>query len=97
MDSMSKFKDLFQEAKRTEQSPAKEQPAKRAVKKTTTKAASVKARPTGRRSDPSYIGVFAYIPKAVNEDVKEKLFKRKDLDFSSLVEDLLSQWLSKQR
>jgi hypothetical protein len=96
MDSMSKFKDLFQEAKRKEQSPAK-QPAKRTVKKAATKTPIVRARTTGRRSNPSYIGVFAYIPKTINEDVKEKLFKRKDLDFSSLVEELLSQWLSKQR
>ncbi len=95
MDSKSKFKELFQEAKRTEQSPAK-QPAKRTIKKAA-KAVSVRTRGTGRRSDPNYIGVFAYIPKTVNEDVKEKLFKRKDLDFSGLVEDLLSQWLSKQR
>jgi len=92
---MSKFKELFEEAK---QSPTPKTKTKRAQSKKTiaAKPLSRSSRTTGRRSDPSYTGVFAYIPKELNEDIKERLFRRKDLDFSGLVEELLSQWLTKQ-
>lgn len=95
---MSKFSRLLEEAKQGKESPApvESEPASakaRATRKPATKAAG---KPTGRRSDPNYIGVFAYIPKTLNEDVKTRLVKSKEHDFSSLVETLLQQWLSKQ-
>lgn len=93
---MSKFKELFEEAK---QSPTPKTKTKRTASKKTAAAKSLRqsSRTTGRRSDPSYTGVFAYIPKELNEDIKERLFRRKDLDFSGLVEELLSIWLAKQK
>lgn len=97
MNTMSRFKELFQEANKPEQSPIKSAQARATKKKATAKPAATRTRGTGRRSDPSYIGVFAYIPKTVSENVKERLFKQKDLDFSGLVENLLSQWLAKQK
>ncbi len=97
MDTKSRFNDMFQEAKKQKESPTKPTQTKATKKKASAKPTATRVRGTGRRSDPSYIGVFAYIPKTVNETVKERLFKRKDLDFSGLVEDLLSQWLAKQK
>jgi hypothetical protein len=96
---MSKFSRLLEEAKQGKESPAlassKPVPAKAKAKANKPTAREGKA--TGRRSDPNYVGVFAYIPKTLNEDVKTLLVKNKEHDFSSLVETLLQQWLSKQR
>lgn len=99
MKAMSKFSSLLEEAKKDKQSPtpAAPKPAAAKAKGTTDKPAVRQGKAVGRRSDPNYIGVFAYIPKILNDDVKTRLIKNKDLDFSSLVETLLQQWLSKQR
>lgn len=96
---MSKFSRLLEEAKQGTESPTPVE-----SKPTPTNARAIASRSatkpagklTGRRSDPNYIGVFAYIPKTLNEDVKTRLVKSKEHDFSSLVETLLQQWLSKQ-
>ncbi|WP_434684036.1 hypothetical protein [Pseudanabaena minima] len=49
------------------------------------------AKRKGKRSDPTYDQVGAYVPKELYKDVKEKLV-REDRDFSDLVTDLLSEW-----
>jgi hypothetical protein len=64
-----------------QQSEAPQAPAKRKQKK------------TGKRSDPNYIQVGAYIPKTLNEDVKIKLV-RHDGDFSDLITELLEKWVA---
>ena len=99
MENMSKFSRFLEEAKQGKESPApaSSKPAKAAAKAKAGKPAAKQGKATGRRSDPNYIGVFAYIPKILNEDVKTRLVKSKEHDFSSLVETLLQQWLSKQR
>lgn len=51
-----------------------------------------RTRAKGKRSDPSYIQVGAYIPKALNKDVKRKLVDTEQ-DFSELVTQLLAQWV----
>ena len=48
---------------------------------------------TGKRSNPDYIQVGAYIPKAIDREVKRKLLDE-DMDFSDLVTRLLQEWLS---
>lgn len=52
-----------------------------------------KGRAKGKRSDPNYTQVGAYIPKELDKAVKRKLFDTEQ-DFSSLVADLLTKWLS---
>lgn len=47
---------------------------------------------TGKRSDPSYIQVGAYIPIELNKSVKRRLVDT-DQDFSELVAELLDQWV----
>lgn len=49
------------------------------------------AKGKGKRSDPAYDQVGAYVPKALYIDVKEKLV-REDIDFSDLVTELLFKW-----
>jgi hypothetical protein len=50
-------------------------------------------RQLGKRSNPDYIQVGAYIPKEVDRGVKRKLLDE-DLDFSELVTKLLQDWLT---
>ena len=45
----------------------------------------------GKRSDPTYHQVGAYVPNELYKDVKEKLV-REDIDFSDLVTTLLYGW-----
>lgn len=52
-----------------------------------------KRKKTGKRSDPNYIQVGAYIPRTLNEDVKIKLV-RHDGDFSDLITELLEKWVA---
>jgi len=47
---------------------------------------------TGKRSDPNYIQVGAYIPIELNKSVK-RLLVDDDKDFSDLVSKLLEQWV----
>lgn len=49
---------------------------------------------TGKRSDPDYIQVGAYIPKQLNKEVKKKLVDTEQ-DFSELVTDLLEKWIKR--
>lgn len=59
---------------------------------TGTKTVSRKTRPTGKRSDPKYTQVSAYIPKDLYRRVKVELVSR-DQNFSELVSQLLQEWL----
>ena len=47
---------------------------------------------TGKRSNPNYIQVGAYIPIELNKRVKRQLVDT-DQDFSELVAELLDQWV----
>ena len=49
---------------------------------------------TGKRSDPDYVQVGAYIPKALNKKVKKKLVDTEQ-DFSELVAELLEKWIKR--
>ena len=50
-------------------------------------------RPTGKRTNPNYGQVTAYIPKSLHEDVKIALIKEGGKEFSTLVEELLLEWM----
>ena len=90
---MSRFDDLLKKAKERprasqEPPPAPEppSPAPRPV-----------GRPKGKRSDPDYVQVSSHIPRELHFKVKAALLlDRKGVEFSELVADLLSEWLSKR-
>ena len=53
-----------------------------------------KGRPPGKRSDPSFEQVTAYIPKALYRDVRIRLLQEgQGQEFSELVGELLAAWL----
>lgn len=91
----SRFKELFEEVKQ-EEFPIKEEVKKTIQKKPDSIVpASKPVKTKGKRSNPKYTGAFAYIPIELHDDVKIKLLRKKDLDFSELVEHLLIKWLNK--
>jgi hypothetical protein len=55
-----------------------------------------KGRPAGRRSDPDYEQVTAYIPKQIHQDIKLRLLIEQKT-FSGLIEELLTEYLSTQK
>lgn len=60
-----------------------------------TQAARASKRPAGKRSDPDYTQITAYIRKGTHEDVMRAIYKRQEL--SELIEELLAGWLKKQK
>jgi hypothetical protein len=47
----------------------------------------------GKSSNPNYVQALAYIKKETLQNIKIALVLEKDLDFSELIETLLSDWL----
>lgn len=81
-------------AETQEQSPELETPPSAPVGETPPPARRGRAK--GKRSNPDYEQVGAYIPKALNLEVK-RLLLDKELDFSDLVTQLLQQWVSENK
>ena len=83
-DPVSMFDKLAQQRQKPKAAPQPE-PAPEESKRRQRKA-------TGKRSDPNYIQVGAYIPKELNKEVKRSLVDYEG-DFSDLVTQLLEDWL----
>jgi hypothetical protein len=52
-----------------------------------------KSRAPGKRSDPDFTQITAYIRKETHENVMRKIYKRQEL--SELLEELLTEWMKK--
>jgi hypothetical protein len=64
----------------------------------TTVSPKAMGRPKGKRSNPDYEQVTAYIKKETHKNVKRELLDNEDIhDFSELLEILLVEWLSTQK
>jgi hypothetical protein len=50
-------------------------------------------RPPGKRSDPAYQQVTAWVRRTTYRKVRERLLKQDRGEFSELVEELLQGWL----
>ena len=100
---MSKFKDILSAAKDIDNDLPKEnqdqtiqisQKEKQIIEDKVNK----KGRPKGKRSNPDFEQVTAYVRKDTYRQTKITLLNREDkLDFSDLVEQLLTEWLSTQK
>ncbi|MEP0908915.1 hypothetical protein NC969_25685 [Leptolyngbya subtilissima ST-M1] len=80
-DAANMFDRLAQKREKGKAAPAPETEPKKRQRKA-----------TGKRSDPNYIQVGAYIPIELNKSVK-RLLVDDDKDFSDLVSELLEQWV----
>lgn len=100
----SRFKNIFDTAKETEITTPKKsnEKIKREVKEekvlpTALPTPPLRKKGNGKSSNPDYIQALAYLKKDTLRQVKEKLFYNPSQDFSDLVENLLSEWLKKQK
>lgn len=88
---MSKFKNILNAAKGREPEPEPEQPKSLAEPQK-------QGRPRGKRSNPDYEQVTAYIRRSTYIEVKVALLQSgQGQEFSELVEVLLVEWLSTQK
>lgn len=90
---MSKFDGLLS-------AKTKNGEAKKTVKTKTENASATgqkngKLRTPGKRSDPDYTQITAYIRKETHENVMRKIYKRQEL--SELLEELLTEWMKKDK
>ncbi len=88
---MSKFDGLM--SARGNRSSAKKgaRPAEAAATNTAT---TLRVR-SGKRSDPNYRQITAYVRRDVHDEVMQTIYRRMEL--SELVDELLADWLKKQK
>ena len=80
MKKESKFSDIL----RNRQEPGQESNATSGQRK------------RGKRGNPDYAQVTAYISKKLHEGTKINLIRQGNREFSELVEELLTSWIQKQ-
>ena len=86
---MSKFQGVIDAAKSREDTAANPAPLRMSTKR------RGKGRPPGKRSDPDFEQVTAYIRKQTHQHVKIALLQENQgQEFSELVENLLVEWLT---
>jgi hypothetical protein len=94
---LSHAKGREPEPKREPQPPAIESPPPSPAP-VETPAPKKRGRPAGKRSDPGYVQVTAYIPSELHHNIKLALLQeRKGREFSELVGELLAAWLESRR
>ncbi len=72
--------------------------AARGQKPAAKKAAPAEAKPArerGKRSDPNFRQITAYVRRDVHDEVMRTIYRR--LELSELVDELLAAWLKKQK
>ncbi len=93
---MSKFKGLLESTRQGTQEQPEEQHEHTPTTASKAPAPELRrrGRPKGKRSDPNYEQITAYIRKDTYTSVKISLLQEGgDRDFSDLVEDLLASWV----
>lgn len=89
--SKSKFQGLFDAAK-ARQAEESVEPEQKEIE--VVPPPQRRGRPKGKRSNPDFEQVTAYVRKQTHQAVKIALLQEgQDQEFSELVEELLSDWL----
>jgi len=87
---MSKFNDILKAAKERDLKVETPAPVETKPQKS--------GRPRGKRSNPDYEQVTAYIKRETYRNTKIALLQQENKqEFSELVEQLLTEWLSTQK
>jgi hypothetical protein len=103
-----RFANLARQVRGEEEEAAEQKPVvePEAVNITPTESLEPKkrGRPGGRRSDPNYTQISAYIPLELLHEVQDLLLQerrrkrlRSGVDVSGLVENLLREWVKNQK
>lgn len=87
---MSKFDGLLSVKSGQSASKAIKTPAK-----AISEPKNSKLKTPGKRSDPNYTQITAYVRKDTHESVMREIYKRQE--FSELIEELLSDWMKKKK
>ena len=100
---MSKFQNILDAANQPQEQKVVKKKTK-AVKKSSPPTTNEKSqpikkgRPKGKRSNPDFEQVTAYVRSETYRKTKIALLQQKELeDFSGLVEELLTEWLSTRK
>ena len=94
---ISKFNNILDAAKGKEEDTNLEEEKETSIIEETPKPIK-KGRPRGKRSNPDFEQVTAYIRSNTYRDVKIAILQQSEIDdFSELVEQLLNEWLSTQK
>jgi hypothetical protein len=95
---MSKFKDILSAAKDIDNDQPKENQDQSIQISQKENKVTKKGRSKGKRTNPDFEQVTAYVKKDTYRQTKIALLNGEDkLDFSDLVEQLLTEWLSTQK
>ena len=94
----SKFNSILDAAKGKEEDTNLEEEKETSITKEIPIKNVKKGRPRGKRSNPDFEQVTAYIRSNTYRDVKIAILQQSEIDdFSELVEQLLNEWLSTQK
>jgi hypothetical protein len=104
----SRFKGIFDTAKETENKVVEKNQTnaipknEKVERKLATNSRPVpivqtRKKGTGKSSNPNYTQALAYVRKDTLQNVREKLFFDPSQDFSDLIENLLNDWIKKQK
>ncbi len=89
---MSRFKGIFEQGEDSE-----EQPSPAPVRALPAAAARTTKPANGKRSDPGFTQVSAYVGRETYRKVRIALVTDGERDFSELVDELLRGWLAARR
>ncbi len=99
-----RFANLARQARGAEEIPEPQPTQEPQIEVEQENPAKKRGRPSGRRSDPNYTQISAYIPLDLLHEVQELLLQERKLkrlrsgvDVSGLVEKLLTDWVKQQR
>ncbi|HEY9711049.1 MAG TPA: hypothetical protein V6D48_22775 [Oculatellaceae cyanobacterium] len=99
-----RFANLARQARGEEEIPAPQPTQEPQIEVEQENLTKKRGRPSGRRSDPNYTQISAYIPLDLLHEVQELLLQERKLkrlrsgvDVSGLVEKLLTDWVKQQR
>ena len=87
---MSKFEGLLSMKNRQTAISGRQTPAE-----AVSELKNGKSKPLGKRRDPDYTQITAYVRKDTHENVMRSIYKRQE--FSELIEELLIDWLKKSK
>lgn len=94
---MSKFKNILNAAKDREPESVESVESKPSQQPKESPPAKKRGRPKGKRSNPDYEQVTAYIRRDTYKATKIALLEEEEGDFSDLVESLLAEWLDRRK
>jgi hypothetical protein len=99
-----RFANLARQARGEEEIPEPQPTQEPQIEVEQENPAKKRGRPSGRRSDPDYTQISAYIPLELLHEVQDLLLQerrrkrlRSGVDVSGLVEKLLTDWVKQQR